>query len=277
MAATTSSASAAGDAAIVTGEAVVLDVRSTPVILRGAGTVIDALVSLTLFGGILWLLSLTGADAALMRALLILTLVTCIVIVPMVVETASRGRSLGRLAIGARIVRDDGGAISLRHAFVRALTGAVEIYLTFGSVAVITGLLTEKGKRLGDLMAGTHSQLERVPRYVAPTVDVPAPLAQWATAADVARLPVGLSRRIAQFLAGSSALMPATRERVAVDLAREASGYVSPLPDAPPEAFLVAVAALRRERERVGLDLEARRLATLQPVLTGLPHGFPER
>ena len=58
-----------------------------------------------------------------------------ILIVPMLVETATGGRSLGKLAVGARIVRDDGGAIGLRHAFIRALLGVLEIFMTFGGLA----------------------------------------------------------------------------------------------------------------------------------------------
>ena len=34
---------------------------------------------------------------------------------------------LGRLAVGSRIVRIDGGAAGFRHAFIRALVGVIEI------------------------------------------------------------------------------------------------------------------------------------------------------
>ena len=57
----------------------------------------------------------------------------CLVIVPPSSRPLSRGKSLGKLAVGARIVRDDGGATGLRHALIRALAGVVEIYLTIGA------------------------------------------------------------------------------------------------------------------------------------------------
>lgn len=257
-----------------------MDVRTASVILRGAGTAIDAVLYVGVLLLTAWLViqyGSAGIDQAALRALGVAGLVLFLLVVPMVVEYASGGRSLGKLAIGARIVRDDGGAIQLRHSFVRALTGVIEIYLTFGAVAAMAGLLNDRSKRLGDLLAGTHSQLERVQRYVPPAYGVPPELAPWALIVDVARMPDRLARRITQFLAQSAALVPATRQRTAEELAREASAFVSPIPHVSAEMFLVGVAAVRRERELTALQLEARRLSAVEPVLTGLPHGFPDR
>jgi len=267
------------DRELVTGEAVTLDVRPASYILRAAGTIIDWLFSLLVMFGCIMLLVATGAglDEALARALIVLILVFGMVILPTTVELASRGRSLGKLAVGARIVRDDGGAIGFRHAFIRALVGVLEIFMTVGAIAALTGLLNTRSKRLGDLLAGTYSQLVRVPKpqplplYLAPH------LAGWATTADVARLPDRLSRRIAQFVRQAPDLTPAARYGLSTELAREAAPYVSPLPPVDAETFLVAVAALRRERDARGLALERQRLERLDPVLSALPHGFPDR
>lgn len=265
---------------LVTGEAVALDVRPASVVLRGAGAIIDWAAYLLLYLLLVfittWLLG-DRIDPALGQALMVAGLVAAILIVPMLVETVTGGRSLGKLAVGARIVRDDGGAIALRHAFVRALVGVVEIFLTFGGLAATTALLNGRSKRLGDVMAGTYSQHERVPQSSEPLYEVPVQLAGWSRTVDIARLPDRLSRRIAQFLRQAARFTPATRERLADVLAREASAYVSPLPDAPAEILLAGVAAVRREREYAGLLLERERLARLQSVLTDLPHGFPDR
>src|SRR6478735_7178134 len=98
------------DSGLVTGEAVALDVRPASVILRGAGTAIDAVVYVGLLLGVAWLVvqyGSAGIDQAALRALGVVGLVLFLLVIPMVVEIASGGRSLGRLAIGARIVRDD--------------------------------------------------------------------------------------------------------------------------------------------------------------------------
>ncbi len=269
------------DRELLTGEAVALDLRATNVVLRGAGAIIDTLVYV---GGTLllaWLLitlaELVSLPENLFGAVAIITAILGLVIVPAVVETATRGRSLGRLALGDRIVRDDGGAIAFRHAFIRSFVGLFEIVLTFGGLAVIVAMLNPRAKRLGDLLAGTYSQYERVPAMVDARFGMPVELQDWALTADVARMPDPLARRIAQFLAQASGHTPATRERLAQQLAADSIPYISPVPAVAPELLLAGVAVLRRERESRALELERARLEQLQPTLAARPHGFPER
>ncbi|MFC5929182.1 RDD family protein [Cryobacterium melibiosiphilum] len=268
------------DDELVTGEAVALDVRPAGVILRAAGTIIDWIAYLLLYLLLALAVGVVAGpylDAALAQALMIVGLVLSVLIVPMIVEVATGGRSLGRLAIGARIVRDDGGAIQLRHAFIRSLVGLLEIYMTFGGIAVTVGLLNNRSKRLGDLLAGTYSQNERVSKHSPAVHSVPVELTQWAETVDIVRLPDALSRRVSQFLGQAAKLSPESRTRIADGLVAEVSHFVSPLPHAPAIAFLLAVTAVRRDREYAALLLERERLARLDPVLMGLPHGFPTR
>lgn len=266
---------------LMTGEAVALDLRPTGWALRAAGALIDALVYLGAYIVIAVLLfsAATGAGSedAVYGILAIVALVGCLVAAPIAVETASRGKSLGKLAVGARIVRDDGGAIGFRHAAIRALVGVFEVFLTFGGVAAITGLVTDRTRRIGDLLAGTYSQYERVARIPQPVFGIPPQLTAWAHTADVARMPDGLSRRVAQFLSQAGQLTADRRAHAAAELANEVSRYVSPLPAVPPEIFLAGVSVVRREREYAALRLEQQRIDRLEPALRGLPHGFPER
>lgn len=266
---------------LITGEAVALDLRSASFILRAAGAIIDWLVY---FGGyflIMWLLyTLAGQlflDQAITTAIGVAGLVICLVVIPTAVETATQGKSLGKLAIGARIVRDDGGSIGFRHAFIRALTGVLEIYMTFGGLAAIAALLNGRAKRLGDLVAGTYSQHERVSQHTPPVYGVPVELREWSTTADVGRMPDALARRVAQFLSQAAALTPSTRQQLARELANEVAVHVSPVPTIDAELFLAGVAALRREREFAALTLERAGLERLAPVLGGMPRGFPDR
>lgn len=269
------------DQSLITGEAVALDLRPAGFVLRAAGAAIDFVVYVGLYiiGLIVFITqaAAAGLDDALIRAISIAGVVLFWVVAPIVVETVSRGKSLGKLAVGARIVRDDGGAIGLRHAFIRGLVGVFEVFMTAGGAALLVGLLNSRAKRLGDMLAGTYSQHERFPNFHTPVYGVPLQLLEWSQTADVARMPDALSRRIAQFLAQARGLSPATRLRLARDLATEASVYVSPLPESDAELFLAAVASLRRDRELQALAIERRRLEQLRPVLTGLPHRFPQR
>ena len=266
---------------LITGEAVALDLRPASFVLRAAGAIIDWLV----YFGTYLVLALVffniagqlGLDEAITRAITIVGLVLAIVVIPTAVETLSQGKSLGKLAIGARIVRDDGGSIGFRHAFIRALTGVFEIYFTFGGMAAIVALLNGRAKRLGDLVAGTYSQHERVAKLVPPAFGMPAELVEWSRTADVAKLPDALARRVAQFLSQATAMTPDSRSRLARQLANEIAVFVSPLPSSEAEPFLAAVAVLRRDREFAALTLEKDGLERLAPVLEGMPRGFPDR
>ncbi|MFC5790848.1 RDD family protein [Agromyces tardus] len=280
MADATASARQSGrfdDEGVLTGEAVTLDVRPASAIMRSGGAAIDVLITVLLIVAALLATAGLELDEAAGRTVVISVIVGCLVVLPTAVETATRGRSVGKLALGLRVVRDDGGSIGFRHALIRALVGVIEIWLTFGGLALLVGFLNPDSKRLGDVLAGTHAQVERVPRYVPLAFGVPAELASWAAVADVGRLPDALARRVAAFFRNAAHLAPASRPRVAQTLAADVAAYVAPVPPADPERFLAAVAALRRERDAAALELEARRMAALEPVLDARPVGFPER
>ncbi len=266
---------------LLTGEAVALDLRPTGFVLAAAGAAIDFVVYLGAYIVVLIIFAAIAASAnseqAVWGIVSVVALVVCLIVAPATVELLSRGKSLGRLAVGARIVRDDGGAIGFRHAAIRALAGMLEIFGTLGGLALIVGLLSPRSKRLGDLIAGTYSQYERVAKVPPPVFGMPYELAAWATVADVARMPEGLSRRITQFLAQAPQLDPGRRAAQASALAQEASVFVLPLPPVAPEIFLAGVTVVRRGREAEALALAASRLQQLEPALRGLPHGFPDR
>ncbi len=278
---TSSAHTTVGPQELITGEAVALDVRAASFVLRAAGAIIDLIAHVLLGLGLLYLLFVAAdafsMDEAALQAGSIVIVVIAFIAVPTAVELASKGRSLGKLAIGGRVVRDDGGAIGFRHAFIRALVGFFEIYMTAGGVAALVGLLSDRSKRLGDLLAGTYSQHERVPRVVEPVYGVPFELQGWAATADVARLPDRLARRVSQYLAQVGRLSPGARDRLGRELAAEAAAFVSPVPHVAPETFLFGVAAIRRDREFRRLTLERERLDRLRPTLEGNPHRFPER
>lgn len=267
---------------LIVGEAVALDLRPASFAIRAAGCAIDAVVYAGTYLLVIIALTASGAlnelGAAEAGILSITLLVLCLIVAPIVVEVASRGKSVGRLALGTRIVRDDGGAIGFRHAFIRSLAGLVDFWFTSFGMAALTGLLNRRSKRLGDLIAGTYSQYERVSKAATPVFGVPYALSSWATTADVARIPSPVARRMSQFLAQAPRMTPDRRVIMARSLADEAAVWVSPIPyGVDAELFLAAVTVLRREREATALELERAGLERLRPSLRGLPHGFPDR
>jgi uncharacterized RDD family membrane protein YckC len=266
---------------VLTGEAVALDVQPVGFFLRALGTLIDVLLGLAVFVLFAlvtsWLIGESLVDVVAVPILTVTVLVLVTVVIPTAVETMTRGRSLGKLAVGGRIVRSDGGASGFRHAFIRALVGVFEIWLTAGAVAALVGAFTPRAQRLGDLMAGTYSERTRTPRLPPPAPPVPPALVEWAAVADVGRLPDRLSRRIAQFVQNADAMQPTARARLAASLAAETAAHVSPVPPADGESFVRAVVAVRRDRELRALQLEEQRVAGLTATSTGVPRGFPSR
>ncbi|UZN01895.1 RDD family protein [Cellulomonas sp. S1-8] len=265
---------------VVIGEGVLLETRPASVASRLLGAIVDllalfvlAVVTALVLGG----LDVT-VDAYAGRILLIVLIVTVTVVLPTTVETLSRGRSLGKLVAGVRIVRDDGGPITFRQAFVRALVGFGELWLTLGSVAVICSIAHPRGKRVGDILAGTYGSRVRSAAPVRTAAVMPPHLAGWATHADVARLPDGLALAVRQFLGRAALLHPGSRAELAQRLAADLRPFVSPQPPpgTHPEAFLSAVLAERGRRETL-VELERVRREQAEAVLLRrLPHGVPD-
>ena len=195
---------------VVTGEAVALELRPASFATRGLAVALDLAVMLAagILVGIVLGLTLPNVDEAAARAIGILALVGVLVGLPTTVETLTRGRSLGKLAAGLRVVRDDGGPVRLRHALVRALLAVFEIIVTFGSVALITSLANVRGKRLGDLLAGTFVLRERGAGTPPPLPPMPPELIAWAQQADLAAVPDGLAVGVRRFLDAAPACTP---------------------------------------------------------------------
>ncbi len=251
---------------LVTGDAVALDLPAAGLGMRLLSGLIDmvvvtALLIVTLF---VFLTAAPATDEALGWAAYIAATATVMLIFPTLIETLTRGRSLGKLALGLRTVRDDGGAISFHHAFVRALVGVVEIYGTSGAAAFLTAMIHPRGKRLGDIAAGTYVIRVRVPLRPPAPIQMPPGLAAWASRADVATIPVGLSLAVRRFLSGEVGTYtdPVRRHALAERLATHMQTYVAPgpPPGTPPEAYLAAVLATRRDRDaaRLARDGELR-------------------
>jgi uncharacterized RDD family membrane protein YckC len=265
---------------ILIGEGVVLDARPASFATRALGALLDAAVVVVVAFGLLLLLGLSieSLDERWLRAGVIVFLVLFLVVVPAAVETLTRGRSLGRLATGTRVVRDDGGPVRLRHALIRALLGVLELWATAGGVAIVASLSNAKGKRLGDMVAGTYAVRVRGGKGWSLPLRMPPELAAWAAAADMRRLPDGLALAARQLLDRAPRLAPSSRAALADDIAARVEPYVAPAPPpgTPAEAFLHAVLHERRDRELARGLRERERAADQAAALHRLPYGVPD-
>lgn len=263
---------------LVVGEGVALDVQPAGLVLRLAAALLDGLCVLVLFVLAFFGVSRLwpeGIEPAWGAALNIVLLVVSLVLVPAAVETVTRGRSVGRFATGTRVVRLDGGAIGFRHAFTRALVGLFELWMSFGSVALLVALFGSRPRRLGDLLAGTVVQHERLPKQRDPEVRLPPELEAWAGVADVSSLPQRLENRLGAFFRGAALMRPELREAAAQSLAAEVSAFAHPVPPVPPEVFLAGVVVLRRRRDERALGARAALLSRAGATAGARPPGFP--
>jgi len=246
---------------LVTGEAVALDLPPASLGSRIASGLVDVTITFALLVALVlgFAIAALHTDEALLEVAMLAAVIVSFLAFPTAIETLTRGKSIGKLAFGLRAVRDDAGPISFQHAFVRALVGVVEIYMFFGSPAFFAALLSPRGKRLGDYAAGTYVVRDRVRLRLAPPARMPPQLAHWAATADLASLPTGLALAVRQFLGRLPQIDAASRAAVGGRLADAVSEYVAPAPPpgTPPEAFLAAVVAARRERDAARLAREA--------------------
>ena len=243
-------------AEVITGEAVVIDVPLARFPSRTLALLIDIAIQLVLLFGLGGVALAAGAggglDAAAVAAISLTVSVAIIVGYPTLFETLSRGRSLGKLALGLRVVSDDGGPERFRQALMRALAGVLEIWLTVGFLALLTSLLSSGGKRLGDIFAGTFVITERLPGRrgtTAPMSALPPALAAWAATAELSGLTDATADTARQYLSRYFDFTPATREEFGRRIAAAVTAQVTPPPPAPsPPDYLSAVLAERRER-----------------------------
>ena len=265
---------------LVTGEAVVLELRLARFASRALAVAMDAVVQISAM--VVVALALAGTtevvDSALAAAIGLVTVVGATVGYPVAIETLTQGRSVGRMALGLRVVRDDGGPIRFRHALIRGLVGFFELWATSGILALGSSLASAKGKRLGDHLAGTVVVRERVPVAQRPAVEMPAELAGWAAGLDLSALPAELALTVRQYLARRHELAPAAGEALASELAGAVSAVVSPPPPpgTAPTAYLAAVLAERRHREAARLGVtDQHRAAQAGPVTPELERPDP--
>ncbi|MFE3447333.1 RDD family protein [Nonomuraea sp. NPDC059194] len=256
---------------VVTGDAVVVEVRVAQPPIRAVALVIDMIVQIVLMVGAVMLIFATAvvSDPALAAAVSILVSVLVIVGYPVVFETATRGRSLGKLVCGLRVVSDDGGPERFRQALFRGLAGVLEFWMFFGAPALIASLVSQRGKRLGDAFAGTIVISERGPSGTSEPVLMPPALEAWARTLELSQLPGEVAGAARQYLVRWRDLSPAVQHEMGVRIATQVAAYVTPPPPpgVPPHAYLSAVLAERRRRDQARLGY---------PQGAPAPAGYPQ-
>ncbi|GAB3679153.1 RDD family protein [Actinocorallia lasiicapitis] len=240
---------------LVTGEAVALDIRPARLASRATGLAIDLFIMGSLATVLIWMATMVAlfADEAVAVGLTIVVTAGVFVGYPATMETVTRGRTVGKMAMGTRVVSVDGGPVRFRQALMRALAGFVE-FLTFsGAPALICSLFNRQGRRLGDLFAGTLVIQDRDPAATVygPVAQMPMYLVPWAQSLELSRIDDDLALSGRQYLLRFWELLPEVRDELGAQLMGRLGPLLSPPPPpgTRPEIVISAVLAERRRRE----------------------------
>ncbi|HET9443939.1 MAG TPA: RDD family protein [Acidimicrobiales bacterium] len=240
---------------IVTPEAVVLEFETAGMASRLLSGFIDLLAQGALLFGVGIALSFVATVlelGGLGNALFYLTVFLVIFGYPVSQETLWRGRTLGKAALGLRVVTVEGAPIRFRHAAIRAILGLLDKYLLTGAVGIVSLLVTTRNQRLGDLVAGTIVLRERsgAGRPTAVTFPVPYGFEDYVASLDVSRLSHDDYAAVRSFLLRAAGIDPASRYALASRLASSLLGrlHTTPPSGAHPELFLACVASAYQRR-----------------------------
>ncbi|WP_243639162.1 RDD family protein [Micromonospora sp. MW-13] len=276
------------DADLVSGEAVALDVRAARIGSRVLALLLDLVAQAGIAVFLVVCLSAAVAalpaglaDAALSGALQTVGAVLVLVGYPTLWERFAGGRTPGKLVVGLRVVRADGGPVGLRQSLTRALVGvAVEwpglVLPLLSWVASVAVMLTDRrGRRLGDLVAGTMVVHTRVAAAWRPAPLLAPALAGWAYALDLTRLDDDLALAVRQYVTREHRFAEPARSRLAGALWTEVAAVTTPPPPAgvPVGMCLATVLAERHRRATHRLHRARARAATLWPELAPAPAG----
>ena len=243
------------DGGIVTPEGVILDFDRAGVASRMAARIIDVAVQLSMLSVLLNVFAIIAVAWPVAGVIVMVTAVfAALFLYPALLEAFWRGRTVGKYALGLRVVTVEGASIRLRHAAVRSMLQLVDIFATLGGAAVVAALTNQEGQRLGDMAAGTYVVRERrsLNTLASREVVIPAPRGHQDTVAalDTSALDVSQSALVRSFLVRVTELDPVSRAALADQLATRVSECLAtPIPDGVhPETWLACVAAAAQQR-----------------------------
>lgn len=254
-------------AGTVTPEAVVLELPTAGVATRTFARLVDLVVQVVVALLLSTVLLLPVGVSPTLVGLVVV--VTSLLVVPVVMEVLSHGRSVGKAMFGLRVVGADGSPVATRQSTVRGLVGLVDFYLSLGFLAVVTAMFSPVSQRSGDMAAGTvvirsrPSSATEVPIAFHP----PRGYERYVSTLDVGALADEDFSLVRSFLLRVAQLAPVARRSVAAELAEGVCSRIRHVPPAPIDAelFLVCVASAYQLRRGNLLADAALGLAPLAP------------
>jgi len=241
---------------IVTPEAVLLEFETAGVASRTIAELLDLGVQVVALIVVLMVLAFVGGSGGVGEVVaVVLSLLTGFLVLvgyPAAMETFWNGRTLGKAAMGLRVVTREGAPERFRHAAIRAMIGLIEIYAFLGIPAVIAIVTSRRDQRLGDLVAGTLVLRQRAGRRAAPPVafGVPWNWEGYVQTLDVSPITDEQYGVVRAVLLRLGELTPGARWQVSTEVATAVAGQMRiPVPtQVDPQMFLTCVATAYQRR-----------------------------
>jgi len=241
---------------LASAEGIDLDLRTADIGSRGAALAIDLVAQVAVVLAFSWVASAFGTiGIAWFSVLGFLVLIGY----PIVAEAAFDGRTLGKAAVGIRVVGDDGSSLTFLAAATRGIVRLVDLLPGVGLVGAISILASARSQRLGDLAAGTlvvHGATSRSRRLAHQRhgpleleLSIPPVLSPEQAGWDVSGVQPEDLVAARSFLARRHQIDPHHRSELADRLARDLLPKVAGVPfDGGPELFLERVVSARTSR-----------------------------
>jgi uncharacterized RDD family membrane protein YckC len=241
---------------VVTPEAVVLEFETAGVASRLLAQGLDLAVR---FGMLYTLAFVAGAfGAAFGTTPAIVVLIVGLFFIafgyPVLFETRWNGQTIGKRALGLRVLTVEGAPVRFRHTSIRSVMQVIDfLFPPIGVTATCTALLNKRNQRLGDVFAGTIVLRERTgASFPVPVSFPPLPgFELYARSLDVGGITPDQYQVIRAFLIRVHTLSPAARAHLGTKLANEVATRLHHTPphQVSPETFLVSVAAAYQLRQ----------------------------
>jgi uncharacterized RDD family membrane protein YckC len=245
-------ASAAGRG-IVTPEAVFLEFETAGIPSRALARVLDLLVAAVGASFALAIASVGVSTESMAIVLLLLVTFLAVFGYPAIAETLMRGRTVGKAALGLRVVTVEGAPVRFRHAAIRSALQLVDFALVpIAVIATLSALPSPRDQRLGDRIAGTMVIRDRSGARDAAPVAFPAMpgFEGYVAALDVTALTAGQYEVLRSFLTRVDTLAAPARAALAEQLSAgvEAATRQRRAPSVHPEHHLASIAAAYQRR-----------------------------
>jgi uncharacterized RDD family membrane protein YckC len=167
-------------------------------------------------------------------------------------ETLWKGQTPGKRWAGIRVIKESGRPINTYEAIARNLVRFVDYLPGFYGIGVITMLLNNKNRRLGDFVAGTLVVHETSERDIAPFFNADSTAREFIFP-QAAGLTLQEAELIEAFLVRRLDMSPAIRRESAERIAAMLSNRLAISADARPadtEAFLELIVTEFRNRAK---------------------------